>query len=102
MDEKPEWWAANDRLRRNFDLPPYEPPRFADDTYIHEVVPEIEAEFDVEIRFVGMNTRHGDDWDVHVDGEPIFAIGRRRDRNSNTVYELTAAEFERRLRSELS
>lgn len=99
--EKPDWWSANEDVKASFDLPPYEPPRFADGTYTHEVVPGLEAEFDCTIRFVGVDPRYPDDWEVRVDGEPVLELGRRRDEYGNTVYEVTAAEFVRGVREEL-
>lgn len=98
---KPEWWVANEAVKAAFDLPAYEPPRFADGTYTHDVVPDLEAEFDCTIRFLGVNPRYPEDWQVRVDGQPLFSIGRRRDEDGNTVYQLDAEAFQRRLRREL-
>ncbi|MEF8790710.1 MAG: hypothetical protein V5A61_11355 [Haloarculaceae archaeon] len=99
--EKPRWWSANEAVKASFDLPPYEPPRFADGTYTHDVVPDIEREFDCTIRFVGVDPRYPDDWEVRVDGEPLLEVGRRRDEHGNTVYGLTAEAFEARVREAL-
>lgn len=101
MGEKPEWWRANERLRREFDLPGYEPPRFSDGTYTHEVVPDLEAVLGVELQFVGVDARHGDDWTVRADGEPLFSVGRRRDRRGNTVWQLSAEAFEQKVREQV-
>lgn len=92
MDERPDWWAENAAIRERLDLPAYEPPRFADGTYTHKVVPDLEAEFGVTVRFVGLNTRYPDAWTIRVDGEPVADIERRRDARGNTVYGHTAAE----------
>lgn len=99
--EKPEWWAANEAVKAEFDLPPYEPPRFADGTHTHEVLPGLEAEFDCEIRFLAVDPRYPEDWEVRVDGDPLFEVGRRRDDQGNTVYQLDADAFTARLRAEL-
>lgn len=99
MSRKPDWWLENERIRASLDLPAYEPPRFADGTYTHEVVEPLEAEFGVEIRFVAVNPRHGDDWEVRIDGVPALTVGRRRDDAGNTVYETDPATFERRVRA---
>ena len=99
--EKPDWWVANESLRTEMALPPYRPPRFADGTYTHEVVSDLEAAHDCLIRFMGVNTEYPEDWEVRVDGEPVMGIGRHRDRNGNTVYEMAAAAFEARLEAEL-
>ena len=98
---KPEWWSANEAVKEAFDLPPYEPPRFADDTYTHDVLPDLEHEFDCVIRFVGVDPRYPDDWEVRVDGDRLMTIGRQRDEHGNTVYRTTAGEFVARLREEL-
>lgn len=81
------------------DLPEYEPPRFRDGTYTHEVVEPLEAANDCRIQFIGVNTHYPDDWEVRVDGEPVFGIGRHRDEHGNTVYEMSAGAFKERLRS---
>lgn len=99
--EKPRWWLANEEVKEAFDLPPYEPPRFADDTYTHEVVPDLEREFDCSIRFVGVDPRYPDDWEVRVDGRSVTEVGRRRDKHGNTVYGTTSREFAARIREEL-
>ncbi|MFB6281463.1 MAG: hypothetical protein ABEH40_05550 [Haloferacaceae archaeon] len=99
MTGKPDWWRENERIRASLDLPAYEPPRFADGTYTHEVVEPLEAELGVGIRFVAVDPRHGDDWTVRVDGDPALTVGRRRDDAGNTVYEIDPGPFERRVRA---
>lgn len=100
-DDRPEWWRENERLRAEMDLPEYEPPRFADGTYTHEVTDPLEETYDCRIQFIGMNTHYPEDWDVRVDGEPAFGIGRHRDEHGNTVYELAAARFTEKLTTAL-
>ena len=99
MTRKPDWWRENERIRASLDLPDYEPPRFADDTYTHEVVEPLEASLGVEIRFLAIEPRHGDDWEVRVDGARALTVGRRRDEAGNTVYEIGPERFERRVRA---
>jgi hypothetical protein len=94
-EERPSWWAENERLREEMALPPYEPSRFADGTYTHRVVERLEAEHDCVVRFVALEPRYPDDWEVRADGERLFGIGRRRDEHGNTVYEMDAEAFER-------
>lgn len=89
----PEWWSENERLKAEMGLPEYKPPRFSDGTYAYEVVDSIEEEHDCQVRFIGVNTRYEDDWEVRVDGTTAFEVGRRRDDYGNTVYGLTAREF---------
>lgn len=99
-EEKPDWWRRNERLRTEMDLPPYEPSRFQDGTYTHEVVEPLEERHGCTIRFVGFEG-YPDDWEVRADGETLFTVGRHRDDSGNTVYETSAAEFERRVESAL-
>jgi len=99
MDERPDWWARNEAIREELDLPTYEPPRLADDTYTHEVVPELEARHDCTVRFIGINTTYPEAWELRVDGEPVRRVPRQRDANGNTVYELTVEELRKAVRA---
>lgn len=92
-EEKPEWWVENEALREFLDLPSYTPPRFADGTYTHEVIPELEQEHDCKIQLIGVNVEYLDDWEVRIDEEPVDTIGHSRDENGNTVYEVDADRF---------
>lgn len=94
-DGRPSWWVENERLREEMALPPYEPSRFADGVYTHRVVDRLEDEHDCTLRFVALEPRYPDDWEVRADGERLFAVGRRRDEHGNTVYEMDAEAFER-------
>lgn len=91
--QRPDWWRDNESLRQRMDLPPYQPPRFVDGVYTHEVVSSLEEEYDCTIQFVGLNAEYDDDWQIRIDGERLDSIGRRRDENGNTVYEMTADTF---------
>lgn len=96
-DPRPPWWVENEELRERLELPAYTPPRFRDGTFTHVVTAELEERHGRSIRFFGEDTRYPDDLQVRVDGEPVFSIGRFRDRDGNTVYEMTADEFRREL-----
>lgn len=91
--DQPRWVEENRRLKREMGLPEYEPPRFSDGVYLHEVVPDLEDRHQCSIQFLGRNTRYPDDWTVCVDFEPVMPIGRHRDRNGNTVFERSSDEF---------
>lgn len=93
MGERPHWWAENEAIRERLDLPAYEPPRLADGTYTHEVVPALEAAHDCTVRLIGVNTTFPEDWELRVDGETVRQVERRRDGNGNTVYGLTEEEL---------
>ena len=88
--DSPEWWRKNESIREDMGLPEYEPPRFEDDVYVHDVVPYIEEQHDVSVQFVGVNTEYGDDWEIRLDLEPVLSIGRHRDEAGNTVFEVSA------------
>lgn len=97
--KRPEWWDRNQNLKQSMDLPEYAPPRFEDGTYLHSVTDELETEYECSVRIVGIDPRYPDDWEVQVNGKTMFEVGRHRDDNGNTVYELTADEFRRKFRS---
>jgi hypothetical protein len=100
--DRPEWWVKNERLRTKMGLSEYEPPRFEDGTYTHEIVAPLEEKYDCEIRFIGINVDYHDDWGVRINGRTVLAIGRHRDENGNTVYEMSAKTFETSIESELA
>ncbi|MEF8813290.1 MAG: hypothetical protein V5A55_05675 [Halovenus sp.] len=99
---KPEWWRKNERLRERMDLPPYEPPRFEDGTPTFRVTDELESEYGCTIRFIGKNTSYPDSFLVTIDGTPVMRVGRHRDDNANTVYEMDATEFREQLAETLA
>lgn len=93
-EQKPDWWKKNEQYKQELDIPDYQPPRFEDSVYTHVIVDEIEQTHDCTIRFVGRDSTYPDDWYVHIDGQPCIRIGRHRDANGNTVYEMESTEFE--------
>lgn len=92
-EEKPEWWRANEEDRASLDLPPYEPPQFSDGVYVHEIVPDLEEAHDCEIRLLGKNVEYLDDWEVRIDDETSFHIGRARNDSGNTIYQCPSEDF---------
>lgn len=91
--EKPPWWIENEQIKAELGLPAYEPSRFEDGVYTHEIVEDIQNTFGCEIRFVGVNPIYPDDWAVRIDRAPAFPIGRRRDQNGNTIFEMKSDTF---------
>lgn len=81
------------------DLPEYEPSRFEDGVYTHEVVQELEEEHDCTITFLSKEPRHPCDWEIHVDETRVGVTGRRRTNRGNTVYQLTSSSFRELVRS---
>lgn len=96
--DRPDWWRRNERLRAALGLPAYEPPRFDDGTYVHEVLPPIEESFDCVLR-LEKNTARSDDWELTVDGEPSMPVERYKDEAGNVVIETSSAEFAAELRT---
>lgn len=94
----PGWWSRNATLRDELGIPGYEPPRFEDDTYAYVVVSDLESRLGCDIRFRSdVNPAYPDDWRVAIDGDDVIRVGRHRDENGNTVYELTADAFRERI-----
>jgi len=91
--DRPDWWRENQRIREDLELPSYEPPRFEDGKYTYEVVDDLEQSYDCMIRFVGIGTRHEDDWEVRIGTESLLQVPHRRDENGNTVFGITAEEL---------
>lgn len=98
----PEWWRKNSKLRREMELPAYEPPKFNDGVYTHKAVSKLESKYDVIIRFGSIKPKYPDDWTVWVDGEPVMKIGRHRKKDANTVYEMSSTEFYTEMANRLS
>ena len=101
LDDLPDWWREAVEEFRRFGLRPYRPPRFEDGTLKHTVVDHLEDELNADIRFVGVDTRYGDDWTVEVDGKAVGTIPRRRDPDGYTVFEMATDEFRAWLRDQI-
>jgi hypothetical protein len=89
-EDRPQWWQTNERLRRDLDLPDYQPPQFRDGTFVHSVVFELESSLECTIRIGGNDLNVGDPWPVIVDGIEIGSLPRHRNQSGNTVYECDA------------
>ena len=89
----PDWWRATIEEWNEYGLRPFRPSRFADGALAVETVEALEAEFGVEIRLRAVNPEVGEAWQVLVDGEPVAEVGRHRDGDGGSVYELTADAF---------
>jgi glycosidase len=98
--EYPAGWVEQVRFRERYDLPPFRPPRFLDGARVHETVDALEAEFDVDIGFTSTDVDEG--WWVEIDRELAFGIDRYRDDAANTVIEMSADRFERRVREAIA
>ncbi|MFC4247651.1 hypothetical protein ACFOZ7_11825 [Natribaculum luteum] len=98
VDELPGWWSEAIEEFREHDLPPYRPPRFADDVITPPVVERLQSEYDAEIKFMGVGVEYRDAWGVYVDGERILTVDREREPAGYTRYRVTSDTFERAVR----
>lgn len=93
LSEYPDWWRQNVEEFRKYNMRPYRPPRFADGTVTQKVISGLEEELDVEIRLRAQNPREGEDWQIWINETPVAAIGRSRDGDGYTVYEMSTEQF---------
>lgn len=94
MAEKPDWWIKNEKIRQKMELPSYDPPRFSDGRYTHEIIPKIESTHDCRIQFISYVETEEREWNIRINGEDICQIGKRRTENGNTIYEIDSKSFE--------
>lgn len=92
-NSKPAWWIDNEAIRSELGLPSYQPPKFLDGVYTHTVINDLEERYNCSILLMGKETRYGDDWEIQVDNETVATIGRYRNENANTIYEMDARKF---------
>lgn len=95
----PEWWRENIEEFRRHEMRPYRPPRFADGDLVPPLLMELEAELGVELRLRAVDPEVGKNWVVTVDGEQVAEVGRTREGEGFTEYDIDAATFESRVRS---
>lgn len=94
-DDYPDGWVEQAQFRDRYDLPPFRPPRFDDGCRVRETVTVLEDELDVTIDFVASSPDRT--WNVRVDGNVVFQVERSRNNAANTIVEMTADEFTRRI-----
>jgi len=89
----PGWWRRAIEEFEAHDLRPYRPPRFADGRLTHEVIDGLEADLDVDIGFGSVDSAYRERWEVWIDGDPVAEVGRHRDPDGYTVYEIEGEAF---------
>jgi hypothetical protein len=99
--ELPEWWHSAIAEFRAHDLPPYQPPRFADGVLIHEVIENLEDRHNRRISLLGMDTRYGDDWAVRIGEKTVGEIKHGRAAEGYVVFGLESDEFEEWIDTEM-
>lgn len=97
-DEYPEGWVEQVRFRDRYDLPPFRPPQFLDDTRIHDTVTALENELNISIDFV--STGENRTWNVRIDDITAFSVKRSRNDAANTTVEMISDEFAERIYEE--
>ena len=95
----PQWWSDAIEQFREYDLPPYKPPRFADNVIVPPIVQRLEQSYDIKIQFIGIDVRIGDSWGIRADDKLLTTVSRERVRNGFTRYELTSDEFEQQIQN---
>ena len=97
----PDWWIENQSIKLGMDLPAYDPPRFEDGIYTHTIVPVLEKELGCEIRFIGIDVRYLDDWEIRIDDIPVCEIKKYRTQEGNTIYGIVSEKFNAMIREEI-
>lgn len=96
----PPGWVEQARFRDRYDLPPFRPPRFREDTPVLSVVSALESEHGVAVTFVERDV--GSEWSVEVDGRHAFTVERRRDAATNVVVPMSPDAFRAAVKPALS
>jgi hypothetical protein len=89
----PDWWRRAIETFEAHGLRPYRPPRFADGRLTHEVIAGLEADLGVEVGLGSVDSDYRERWEVRVDGDPVAEVGRHRDPEGYTVYEIDGEAF---------
>lgn len=94
VEQLPDWWRQTIEELAEYNLYTYQPPRFEDGILKEEVVRRLTDRLGVDIDFISFSADGHQRCSVRADNEPLGKIGRRRDPDGCTVYEMEAAEFE--------
>ncbi len=92
IEDYPEWWRDHVETFREHGMRPYRPPRFADGAVTTAVIERLEDELGVGIRL--RKPPDGEEWALLVDDDPVVTVGRRRDGDGFTVYDLDSEQVE--------
>lgn len=90
----PEWWRENVEEFRRHEMRPYRPPRFADGELVPSALMRLEDELGVELRLRTVDPEVGESWALTVDGEQVAEVGRTREGEGFTEYDIDSADFE--------
>lgn len=93
LDDYPAWWRENIQEFRDHDMRPYRPPRFSDGELVPEIVLDCEAELGVDVGIRAVNPELEEDWELQVADTTVTTVGRHRDGDGVTIYEMTSDDF---------
>lgn len=99
VEAYPVWWRRNIREFRTHGMREYRPPQFRDGELTTEVIGKLEDELSTTVRLRSINPQEGNDWELLVDGVRVATIGRYREAEGFTVYEIDSDEFVEAVRS---
>lgn len=102
ITELPHWWRRNIEIHRNFDLRPYRPPRFSDGRFISPVISELEAEYDINIKFRIINPQNEDNWEIVVNDKAVRIVEQHRKGEGYSIYRISSDEFRTLIREYVS
>jgi len=94
----PDWWRAAVERFREHGMRPYRPPRFEDGELVPPTVADLESELGVRVELRSTDPGPDPEWGLWVDGERVGTVGRRREADGHTVYELDGEAFEATVR----
>ena len=92
LSKYPAWWRELVEEFREHGLRPYRPPQFLDGVLIPEYVSKLESELAVKIQFKTTNI-DSKEWKVHIEGNEICSVPRKRTGDGYTLYQITSDEF---------
>lgn len=95
----PDWWRESIEEFRRHEMRPYRPPRFSDGELVPPLLLELEDDLSVEIRLRAVDPEVGKSWVVTVDGDQVAEVGRVREGEGFTQYNIEAAAFETLVRA---
>jgi hypothetical protein len=94
----PDWWRMNIETFRNHEMRPYRPPRFQDGKITTELIKRLQSDLGCSILLRATDTQLESQWEIYVDEKPVGTVGRHRDADGYTVYEMTSETFEELIR----
>jgi hypothetical protein len=95
----PDWWRENIEEFRSYEMRPYRPPRFSDGELVPPVLDDLQEELSVEIRLRAVDPEVGKNWELSIGGSVVAEVGRTREGEGYTEYDIDSDIFESTVRS---